>query len=143
MTIKHVKRFYPNADFKIVSGTLDNAASDILVMENDEKLIYFTTENFDEVEMEQLPDESDKINFLMTDNPRFATAEGIKVGQTFGDAQNIYGKPKFFSSSIFDFITFDAPSVNKMAFYFVHKEANNSDRVYSPEKRITHIGTGK
>lgn len=144
MTIKHVKRFYPNAHLKIVLGTLDNAASDILVMEKDEKLVYFTTENFDEVEMKQLPDESDKIDFLMTDNPRFVTAEGITVGRTFGDAEKIYGKPKFFSNSFFDFITFDNASVNKMAFYFVHhKEANNSDRAYSPEMRITHIGTGK
>lgn len=143
MTMKDIKRFYPKASFKIVSGTLDNVSSDILVTENGEKLFYFTTENFSEVETEELPEETDKIDFLMTDNPRFATGKGIKVGQTFGDAEKAYGKPKFFADSFFDFVTFNDVSVNKMTFYFVHKKANDSNRAYSLEQRITHIGTGK
>ena len=142
MTMKDILKIYPDAVLEIVSGTLDNASSDILVKAGGEKLFYFTTANFDDAETEQLPDETDKINFLMTDNSKYSTASDIKVGQTFGEAEKKYGKPKFFADDYFDFITFADKSIDKFAFYSVHKQKNPKND-YSPDAKITHIATGK
>ncbi len=141
--VADIKKSYPDAAFKIVSGTLDDGVSDIEASRGGEKLFYFTTENFDETETVELPAQNEKIDFLLTDNPKFATAQGVKVGQTFGDAEKLYGKPKFFGELNYDFVVFDNPAVNKIAFYFVHAGEKQVDRDYSPKMRITHIGIGK
>ena len=38
------------------------------------------------------PQDSDKITYIMTQNSRYKTKEGIKVGSTIKDAEAIYGK---------------------------------------------------
>lgn len=43
----------------------------------------------------------------------------------------------------YNFITFDNPAVNKIAFYFVHRDEKKADRDYSPKMQITHIAIGK
>lgn len=143
MQMKEIKKNYPNSKFKIATSPLDNITSDIEVTQTGEKLFSFTTENFSEVEEVEMPKDTDKIFFLITDNQRFATARGIKVGQTFGDAEKIYGKPKFFSEPSCDFISFENAAVESIVFYSVHNKGEKSDKKYLPTAKITHIGLGK
>lgn len=143
MQMKEIKKIYPNSKFKIVTSPLDSVTSEIEVTQNDEKLFFFTTENFSEVEEIEMPAETDKIFFLVIDNPHFATAQGIKVGQTFGDAEKAYGKPKFFSETSSDFISFENTAVESIVFYSIHDKGEKSDKKYSPNAKITHIGLGK
>lgn len=143
MQMKEIKRKYPDSTFKIVASPLDNVTSLVEVTQNGEKLFYFSTENFSDVEEIELPKDADKIFFLVTDNPRFATAEGIKVGQTFGDAEKIYGKAEFFNEQISNFISFKNSGVKNVVLYSVRAAQNEVDKKYAPNAKITHIGIGK
>lgn len=140
MTMNDILKIYPDAKFKIVVGTLEEDTSDILATAGGKNLVYFTTDGFQDEETEVLPPKTDKIVFLMTDDPQYKTAEGIAVSQTFGDAERKYGKPKFYSNDYKDFISFEDKNINKAAFYSVHKNQNKNN--YSPEIKITHIAAG-
>lgn len=143
MQLKEIKKLYPGATLKIVTGALDGVSSDIEVRQNGETLFYFTTNNFSEVETEELPDETDKIDFLMTNNKRFATAENIRVGQTFGNAQKVYGTPEFVNEAAYDFIVFKNAAIKSATFYNVHNEQTKTNKSYEPEAVITIIAIAK
>lgn len=142
MQMKEIKRNYPNSQFKVATSPLDNITSFIEVVQNNERLFYFTTENFSDVEEVELPDEADKIFFITTDNPRFVTAEGVKVGQTFNDAKQVYGEPQSLGHPFTGSVSFRNQAVKGIVFFSAHHEVGEN-KEYSPELKITHISMGK
>lgn len=161
-TFKDVKNGFPAAKFKIVKSPIDNITSLIEIISNGERLFYFSTENFSEVEEVELPAETDKVFYMVTDNERFVTTEKINVGQTFGDAEKVYGKYEFFNEENIDFISFEQSKIKRVVFYSVDNQKSkdtNDENIesaatsssensknsaqYSPIMQITHIGVGK
>lgn len=142
MQMKELKKFYPSIQYKIVVSPLDDITSVIEATQKGEKLFYFTTDNFSEVEDVELPKETDKIFLLATNNPRFATAQGVKIGNTFSEAEKVYGKSERFTQPSSNFVGFKNKAVENIVFYLTYDKSENETKDFSPDAKITYISVG-
>ncbi|MEW5859860.1 MAG: hypothetical protein AB1861_21145, partial [Cyanobacteriota bacterium] len=73
MTVGQLKRMFPKATYRLVRME-DIPSAVVMVSQGSEILFYFVSS----ADTAKPPADKDTINFMMTKNPRYATAAGIR-----------------------------------------------------------------
>lgn len=125
MTLKELKQISaPDTEFELISSFMVDLSA--IALKKDGLVLYYilfpagSTSHADG----STPTDNDPITLLMTDNQNYQTAEGVKVGTTIKQAEDIYGDAILaynIEGESREYITFGAqnpPNIRFRASYF-------------------------
>ncbi len=100
MRVGELKQLYPQANYRLTS--LPDIPRAIAVSENAEDLFYFIASP----DNGEFPKDEAVIMFLITNNPNYGTAEGIKPGTSLAEATQAYGGIQLYFSPDVEYAQF-------------------------------------
>lgn len=133
MAFGDLKNLFPQATFHIVSVRTDKTF-DIAVREQGRDFLFVRTKEMDETTVDELPQSNDPVRSLMTGDTRYATAAGVRPGQTLGEAVKAYGTPELFYQPPTEFAAFRPEVVKNLAFYLIGSGEGRPAGIYAMTK---------
>ncbi|MGC1249150.1 MAG: hypothetical protein WA865_23275, partial [Spirulinaceae cyanobacterium] len=98
--VGELKQLYPQANYSLTS--LPDIPHAIAVSENAEDLFYFIASP----DNGEFPEDEAVIMFLITNNPNYGTAEGIKPGTSLAESTQAYGGVQLYFSPDVEYAQF-------------------------------------
>lgn len=110
MTVGELKRVMPAATYRI--AVLPDTPSAVAVRQGDKDLFYFVTE----ADSSKLPADGERINFLITNNPRYHTETGVRPGSLLAEAVKANGKAQLYYSPDAEYAKFSGGPAGRLGF---------------------------
>ncbi len=127
-SVGELKRLFPGAKLRVV--TLPDTPSAVALQQSGEDLFYFNTNQSGEAQSDKLPADMEVVSFLMTKNPRYATAAGIRPGSSLDEAEKTYGPVQLYYSPDAEYAKFTKHPASEIGFWVTGAEGKKSAGVY-------------